>query len=671
MLSRHDRAIMQDLARRYLEVCRSERNVAKRQLWIRHNSLHPTRPLFQAMTRQHFIEDTDASRTGCEDPFLQLFERELKRRLYHVACDDDTVFEPWLVHHATHVPSSPGAGPWGVPFVHEQVPGGTGGHIKPTILEPEDLCRLVRPSHHIDEVVTAEGRDKLLDAVGDILPVVIDRGPMLRSFPGDIATDVGFLRGHEQMMWDMVDRPDWYHQLLAFLRDGVQASHDACAAAGDWSRTCGDNQSMPYAEELPLPSPSPDPVERRTLWWFMAAQEYASISPIRNAEGEITAVMEMSVDITQMKRLEEEIRKSEEKYRVIFNNIPNPVFVLDRKSLSILDCNDSVPPVYGFQKTDLVNKSFLNLFDEGEHQHYALEIRTSDMLNQARQITRDGRTIFVNIRISPSEYMGRESLLITTSDITKRMMAEQQLIQASKMATLGEMATGVAHELNQPLSVIKTASSFISRKLKKNETIDREILNTLSEEIESHVDRASKITNHMRLFGRKSAFSKEPVSINDILKKAFDIFSQQLKLREITVKWELDEKLPQILADPVRLEQVFINLLINARDAIVLRTETQEEAIPRQITITTSSSEEMVTASISDTGTGIPAEFMDKIFEPFFTTKKVGEGTGLGLSISYGIIRESGGDISVKNNPDPPGGATFIIRFHMDKGGRK
>ena len=239
------------------------------------------------------------------------------------------------------------------------------------------------------------------------------------------------------------------------------------------------------------------------------------------------------------------------------------------------------------------------------------------------------------------------------------------------MATLGEMATGVAHELNQPLSVIKTASSFISRKLKKNETIDREILNTLSEEIESHVDRASKITNHMRLFGRKSAFSKEPVSINDILKKAFDIFSQQLKLREITVKWELDEKLPQILADPVRLEQVFINLLINARDAIVLRTETQEEAIPRQITITTSSSEEMVTASISDTGTGIPAEFMDKIFEPFFTTKKVGEGTGLGLSISYGIIRESGGDISVKNNPDPPGGATFIIRFHMDKGGRK
>lgn len=284
MLSRQDRAIMQDLARRYLEVCRSERNAVKRQLWFRHNSLHPTRPLFLAMTRQHFIEDTDASRTGCADPFLQLFERELKRRLYHAACDDDTVFEPWLVHHATHVPSSPGAGPWGVPFVHEQVPGGTGWHIKPTILEPEDLCRLVRPSHHIDEVVTAEGRDKLLDAVGDILPVVIDRGPMLRSFPGDIATDIGFLRGHEQMLWDLVDRPDWYHQLLALLRDGVQASHDACAAAGDWSRTCGDNQSMPYAEELPLPSASPDPVARRTLWWFMAAQEYASISPAMHDE---------------------------------------------------------------------------------------------------------------------------------------------------------------------------------------------------------------------------------------------------------------------------------------------------------------------------------------------------------------------------------------------------
>ena len=127
--------------------------------------------------------------------------------------------------------------------------------------------------------MTNEGRDKLLEALGDILPVVVDRGAMLRAFPGDISTDIGFLRGQEQMMWDMIDRPEWYHKLLAILRDGVLESHLECEKVGDWSMVSGDNQSMPYAEELPLPEPSGKTVTRKQLWWFMAAQEYAVISP--------------------------------------------------------------------------------------------------------------------------------------------------------------------------------------------------------------------------------------------------------------------------------------------------------------------------------------------------------------------------------------------------------
>ncbi|MCP3900123.1 MAG: PAS domain-containing sensor histidine kinase, partial [Desulfobacteraceae bacterium] len=277
-------------------------------------------------------------------------------------------------------------------------------------------------------------------------------------------------------------------------------------------------------------------------------------------------------------------------------------------------------------------------------------------------------SMYVNIWVSPTEFTEQKVLLVTVIDITFSVETEQQLIQAGKMATLGEMATGVAHELNQPLSVIKTASSFISRKIEKNESIDVEILKTLSQEMESHVDRASKITNHMRLFGRKSVFSKEAVNINESIKRAFDIFSQQLKLREIEVVWELDNNLPQILADSVRLEQVFINLLINARDSIVVLFEKNEntESKIKRINIVTSFRKNIVTAKISDTGTGIPKKIINKIFEPFFTTKKVGEGTGLGLSISYGIIKESGGDISVKNNPE--GGVTFTISFPVDPG---
>jgi histidine kinase len=399
------------------------------------------------------------------------------------------------------------------------------------------------------------------------------------------------------------------------------------------------------------------------------AHWFVKTAPLKDENGNIVAAMEMSIDISRRKKLEEIVKDSERKYQAVFKSIPNPIFILSMDSYQILNCNYSALDLYGYTKEEIENKSFSIFFSSPEKFN---EFKAHIMKGCHERLVhrkKSGESLYVNIWISPAEFTEQKVLLVTVIDITLSVETEQQLIQAGKMATLGEMATGVAHELNQPLSVIKTASSFISRKLKKNEIIDREILNTLSEEIESHVDRASKITNHMRLFGRKSVFSKEPVNINETLKRAFDIFSQQLKLREIAVKWELEENLPLILADPVRLEQVFINLLINARDAIVTRAETQEEGIPRQITITTSSSEGMVTAGISDTGTGIPAELVDKIFEPFYTTKKVGEGTGLGLSISYGIIRESGGDISVKNNPQ--GGAVFSLRFKMDKGREK
>ncbi|MBU1340203.1 MAG: PAS domain S-box protein [Proteobacteria bacterium] len=392
------------------------------------------------------------------------------------------------------------------------------------------------------------------------------------------------------------------------------------------------------------------------------AHWFVKTAPIRDEEGNIVAAVEMSIDISRRKKLEEIVKDSERKYQAIFKSIPNPVFILNIDNYNILNCNNSALTIYGYTKGELENKAFSILFPQAEaFENFKSQIN-KPFHERLVNIKKTGENLFVNIWVSPAEFTEQKVLLVTVIDITLSVETEQQLIQAGKMATLGEMATGVAHELNQPLSVIKTASSFISRKIGRNEPIDTHILNTLSQEIESHVDRASKITNHMRLFGRKSKFSKEAVNINDTIKRAFDIFSQQLKLREIDVKWELDNALPQIVADPVRLEQVFINLLLNARDSIVTRFEKNEEDKIKQITITTSSNQGVVCASIADTGTGIPKPVMDKIFEPFFTTKKVGEGTGLGLSISYGIIKDSGGEISVKNNPE--GGVTFTIRFH-------
>ena len=190
-------------------------------------------------------------------------------------------------------------------------------------------------------------------------------------------------------------------------------------------------------------------------------------SPIKNDQGEIIAAMEMSLDISQRKQLEEKLEKSEKKYHEIFNNIPNPVFVLDIDTLEIIDCNDSVEAVYGYGKHEILTKSFSNLFPEEERDRHIETIKNSAVINQVKQLNHKRVPLTVNIRISPAEYPGKKVLLVTTSDITKRLETEQQLIQAGKMATVGEMATGIAHELNQPLSVIKTAAVSLSKKLTK------------------------------------------------------------------------------------------------------------------------------------------------------------------------------------------------------------
>ena len=398
-----------------------------------------------------------------------------------------------------------------------------------------------------------------------------------------------------------------------------------------------------------------------TAHWFVKT------APLIDENGEIVAAMEMSIDISHRKKLEEIVRDSEKKYQAVFKSIPNPVFILDKQTFEILECNTSALTLYEYDKHELLQQRFDILFQNAAGIE-DFKARMDEAIHERMiHLTKSNDKRYVNIWVRPARFSTRQVLLVTVVDITLSVETQAQLIQAGKMATLGEMATGVAHELNQPLSVIKTASGFIAKKIRDAQPIKPEILGNLSREIETHVDRAAKITSHMRLFGRKTTLSKEKVNVNDTLHRAFDIFSQQLKLREIAVDWQLDESLPEILVDPVRLEQVFINLLINARDAIVTKSKRNEnQSHERRITITTAAEDRRAVIRISDTGTGIPDPIANKIFEPFFTTKRVGEGTGLGLSISYGIIKESGGDIYVQNNPG--GGACFTVVFSLDEG---
>ncbi len=237
----------------------------------------------------------------------------------------------------------------------------------------------------------------------------------------------------------------------------------------------------------------------------------------------------------------------------------------------------------------------------------------------------------------------------------KKLEKRTQLIQAAKMSTLGEVSSGVAHELNQPLNVIGVDADFIKKMIKRGNKIDDEELMTVVEEIKSQVRRASTIITHLRDFARVS-IGTEKVSVNKPIRNVFMILGQQLKLREIEVQLDLDDNIPFIMADNNKLEQVFINLVVNARDAV------EEKGQPGgKVSVKSFFAAGKVRVSVSDTGNGIPDDIIDKIFEPFFTTKEVGKGTGLGMSISYGIIKDYGGTINVKTKVGL--GTSFELKF--------
>lgn len=380
-------------------------------------------------------------------------------------------------------------------------------------------------------------------------------------------------------------------------------------------------------------------------------------APIYNEKNEIEMVMELSTNITALKALEGELMKSEEAYRLLFNNDPSPIFVVQRADFEILDANARALDLYGFDKVDLTRKTFFDLAPEDyreELRHFFRSNKT--FLGKLKQINQDGSFFYVNLRCSEGSYREVPVYIITTNDITERIQAEQQLMQASKMATLGEMSAGIAHELNQPLTVIKTGSNFILRKLKRDEPIADTVLASIAEEMDSQVDRASRIINHLREFGRKTEVRVAPTQVNEAILGMMTVMGKQLELHRIKVLLELDPELPLILADKNRLEQIFINLAMNARDAL------DDLSIPgKTINIQTRFQEGWVRIRFADNGSGMTPDIQNKIFEPFFSTKGVGKGTGLGLSISYGIVRDYQGAIRVESRPGA--GTTFLILF--------
>ena len=313
------------------------------------------------------------------------------------------------------------------------------------------------------------------------------------------------------------------------------------------------------------------------------------------------------------------------------------------------------------QKLADQRKAMLHILGDYENDRSRLARQTERLDNSRRallHILKDSHES--NLRLGDSRkamihIMG--DLRETTQEMERREHElrdkQEQLVQAGKLATLGELTTGVAHELNNPLNNIGLYVGNVIDRIRLGADDAEPLVSDLEKAMEQ-VRKATDIISHLRTFGRAARISIEQVDVDDVIERSLLLVHEQLRLRGIEVELELctDELL--VVANPIQLEQVFINLLTNARDALA-------DSKRKTIRIASSRDGEKIRIAFSDTGPGIPLELQQRIFDPFFTTKEVGTGTGLGLSITYSILKEYGGEISVDSRPGK--GATFLVEL--------
>ncbi len=355
----------------------------------------------------------------------------------------------------------------------------------------------------------------------------------------------------------------------------------------------------------------------------------------------------------------EELSRSESKYRRVFEGSMDMIFILDGNGCFV-DINKAGLGALGYgAKDELVGKKGLeSLFVSSQDFREVVEDIGCHGFVQNRECrlrSKSGAELFV--LLSATGGKDGEGRLIRyegmAKDITARKHLERQLQQADKLASLGQISTGLAHEINNPLGVVLGYTQLLLRETQLD-TQMRDDLKT----IEKHARNCKTILDDLLKFARSTPTKKSSVNINECMSEVISLLAHQFEVEKILLQTSLEPSLPRLVADEEKLKQVFMNLLMNAKQAI---------SHTGRITVETGRdpAESCIHVAISDDGYGIPPELVHKIFDPFFTTKPVGEGTGLGLSVSYGIIQDHGGRIEVQSEPGR--GSTFTVVLPMEE----
>jgi PAS domain S-box-containing protein len=362
-------------------------------------------------------------------------------------------------------------------------------------------------------------------------------------------------------------------------------------------------------------------------------------------------------DITERKQAELKVKISEEKYKTILNSSPDGILLIDMKGV-ITEVSEIGIELFGADtRVDLIGSDFHQfVLQEGTSiLDKVLEKTLIDGLAQnfEMQLRKKNQSIFAG-EISCTLIQDQKgipfSFMFVVRDISHRKKMETKQMHADRMANLGEMAAGIAHEINQPLNIISMVMDKILFETAKTEVINVEFLTGKSNKIFENIIRIRNIIDHIRAFSRShDNFVLTAFDLNLSIENAASMISEQFKHLGIELNLQLDKRIPQIVGNTYQFEQVIINLLTNAKDAVLEMKSRQKDYSAMAIVIKSYQENEFLVVEIIDNGIGINQADIPHITLPFYTTKEEGKGTGLGLSICYQIIREMGGNIDIKS----------------------
>lgn len=377
-----------------------------------------------------------------------------------------------------------------------------------------------------------------------------------------------------------------------------------------------------------------------------------SLSPLRDGD-RVEGILAVARDVTEERAQVAALERAESRYTRLVESAEDGIVTMDEEG-QLTSVNRSLEYVSGRSRDTLVGHHFTELVEPSQRANlwraFVATLKGERQVREVHFTHRDGRPGIAAVRTAPVLERGRVTgVLAIARDITEERALLAQLVRIEKLAALGELVGGVAHEINTPLTGILAFSQIL---LARPEGPDSR---QAAEAIGREAKRAARIVGQLLTFARQNPPERLRTDINQVLRDTVELRRQQLALQGVELQVEMDPRLPVTWADPFQLQQVFLNLLANAEQALT------EVGIERRIIVRTAREGDRLLVSVADSGRGIAPEHLPHIFNPFYTTKPRGIGTGLGLSISHGIVREHEGSLSVHS--EPGAGAVFEVRL--------